>query len=109
MKFDMRTNIFFRGLSTNWNVKVRFGFSKHVRFNLEKPVLLIQYKNGILACGYFNVETFNKTNESAAIVTGVSNFGEMLEAKVVRVSNKAVQKGVLVGDTGKEALEKMGA
>jgi uncharacterized protein YunC (DUF1805 family) len=81
--------------------------SEKLKFELKKSVLLIKYRDGVLGCGYFNVETFNKTNEAAAIVTGVSNFEEMLEAKVVGVSKQAAQKGVMVGDSGKVALEKM--
>ena len=55
---------------------------KH-RIELLKPLLMIRAQNGMLACGYLNVETFNKTGESCAIVTGVNDYDEMMDAKIV--------------------------
>jgi uncharacterized protein YunC (DUF1805 family) len=60
-----------------------------------------------LACGYLNVETFNKTGELGAIVTGVKDFDEMLAAKVVSVSTAAAQAGMKAGMTGGEAVEQI--
>ena len=76
------------------------------RIDLAKPLLIIQQECGMLACGYLNVETFNKTGEAAAIVAGVSNYDEMRAASVVSVSEAAKQLGVNVGDMGAEALAK---
>lgn len=78
-----------------------------LKFDLAKPLLLIKAEKGVLGCGYFNIETFNKTSEAAAIVTGVSTFGDMLKAKIVLVSEEAKKLGVSEGDTGESALEKM--
>jgi uncharacterized protein YunC (DUF1805 family) len=46
----------------------------------------LQGSEGLLACGYLSVETFNKTGEAAAIVTGVKNFDDMSAATVKTVS-----------------------
>jgi uncharacterized protein YunC (DUF1805 family) len=62
---------------------------------------------GILGCGYINVETCNKTGEVCAIVTGVNTFDDMRKAKVVATSNKAVELGIQVGESGQDALNKM--
>jgi uncharacterized protein YunC (DUF1805 family) len=62
---------------------------------------------GVLACGYLNVETFNKTGEAAAIVTGVRTFDDMLVAKVAAVSEAGLAVGIQVGMPGAEVLEKI--
>lgn len=76
------------------------------RIDLAKPLLIIGESSGLLACGYLNVATFNKTGEAAAIVTGVSNYDQMRTASVVAVSDAAQAMGVSVGDTGASALKK---
>ncbi|MCX5808365.1 MAG: DUF1805 domain-containing protein [Proteobacteria bacterium] len=83
----------------NWN-----GLEKH-RIDLKLPLLIIRGSHGLLACGYLNVETFNKTGEAAAIVTGVKDFDDMLTAKVVKVSNAAEQAGIEPGMTGAEVID----
>ena len=67
-------------------------------------VLMIQGGKGFLGCGYFQIETANKLNEAVAIVRGVKNFQDMLEARVTQVSEKAKELGLTEGMTGKEAL-----
>ena len=61
----------------------------------------------MLACGYLNVETFNKTGEIGAIVTGVKNFDDMLTAKVVSTSTAAAQAGINAEMSGAEVLEQI--
>jgi len=75
-----------------------------IRYELDKPLLIIKEKKGILACAYINVETCNKTNEACAIVSGVSNYEDMMSAKIIAVSNEALNLGVNVGDTGMSAI-----
>lgn len=85
----------------NWE-----GLERH-RIELKRPLLLVRGSRGLLACGYFNIETFNKTGEATAIVTGVNDFEDMLRANVVAVSRAAAEAGVVPGMTGLEALEKL--
>jgi uncharacterized protein YunC (DUF1805 family) len=85
----------------NWQ-----GLERH-RIDLKLPLLVIRGSRGVLACGYLNVETFNKTGELGAIVTGVKDFDEMLAAKVVSVSRAAAQAGMKAGMTGGEAVEQI--
>ena len=67
-------------------------------------ILMIKGQKGFLGCGYFDIETANKLNEPVAIVTGVKTYDDMLEAKVIKVSQSAQELGVKLDLTGKEAL-----
>ena len=40
-------------------------------------------------------------------MTGVNTFDDMRKAKVVATSNKAVELGIQVGESGQDALNKM--
>jgi uncharacterized protein YunC (DUF1805 family) len=71
------------------------------------PILLIKAKNGFLGCSYFSVETANRIGDALAVVSGVSDFEDMLDAEVKTVSNKAREVGVKVGMKGKDALTLM--
>ena len=70
-------------------------------------LLMIKGHKGFLGCGYFNIEVADKIGEAVALVTGVKNFGDMLNAKVFAVSAAAQGLGVKLGDSGQEALEKL--
>ena len=80
-------------------------FEKHF-IQLKSPLLLIKGAKGILACGYLNIETFNKTGEPAAIVTGVKTHEDMMTSKIIAVSNAAREAGIEVGMAGEDALKK---
>jgi uncharacterized protein YunC (DUF1805 family) len=67
-------------------------------------VLLIKAAGGFLGCGYFDVNVANRVGDAAAIVTGVKTVEQMLEAVVVRLSERAKECGVREGMTGREAL-----
>ena len=82
------------------------GLEKH-RIDLAKPLLLIRGARGMLACGYLNVATFEKTGEAGAIVTGVGDFDDMLAAKVVAVSPKGLDLGIEVGMPGDEVIARI--
>lgn len=74
------------------------------RIDLAAPLLVLKARRGILACGYLSLATMNKLGEVGAIVTGVRTFDDMLEARVVAVSDGAALLGVRVDCTGAEAL-----
>lgn len=85
----------------NWE-----GLEKHC-IELKLPLLVVKGMHGILACGYLNTETLDKTGEVAAIVTGVRSFEDMVTAKVVKVSQAGEAAGLAVGMTGAEAMDKI--
>lgn len=82
------------------------GIERH-QITLAAPLLIARGAKGMLACGYINPATCDKTGEACAIVTGVKCFDDMLQAKVVAVSRAAASLGVEVGLSGCEALEKL--
>ncbi|MEM3402713.1 MAG: DUF1805 domain-containing protein [Candidatus Hadarchaeales archaeon] len=71
------------------------------------PLLLAVAPKGYLMCGYLNIETAAKLNQAAATVKGIHSFDEMLEAKVVAVTPRAMGMGVKKGMSGREAILKM--
>ena len=90
--------------------KIKIGNNVALGINLELPnanLIVIRAKEGYIMCGYLNMETANKLGDIAATVTNVKNFDEVLKAKIVKVSEKAKEKGIKEGMTGKEVLEKM--
>lgn len=67
-------------------------------------VLIIEAEKGILSCGYLKVEVANKVGDVCAIVTGVKTTEDMVKAKIIAVSDAAIELGVKVGMTGKDGL-----
>ncbi len=67
-------------------------------------ILIIKTPNGFLGCGYLDVQVANRVGDAAAIVTGVASAQQMLDAKVVRMSEKAKELGVQEGMTGLDAI-----
>ena len=79
-----------------------------VSVNTENTfIFVIKAKKGFLACGYFDINVANKVGDTAAIVTGVKTFDDMLNANVVKVSEKANELGIKEGMKGKRALKLM--
>ncbi len=73
--------------------------------DLKLPLMFIRGSQGILVCGYFDINTFDTTGEAAALVRGVNTFDDMLKAKVKCVSAAAAKLGVEEDMKGQEALE----
>ena len=70
-------------------------------------ILVIRAANGMLGCGYISTETAAKVGDVLAIVSGVANYDDMLQAVVKAVSPAAEALGVRPGMTGRDALLKM--
>lgn len=70
------------------------------------PLVLAHAKNGFVMCGYLNIETANKLGIAAGMVRGVSTVSDLLEAKIVALSDAALAKGASVGMSGREALSR---
>jgi uncharacterized protein YunC (DUF1805 family) len=73
----------------------------------KAPLLLLRAEKGFVMCGYLNVAVANSLDEVAARVSGVTSFDDVLEAEILEVSEKAKDRGIVEGITGREALEKM--
>ena len=70
-------------------------------------ILRIKGSAGALGCGYINMAAAEKFNHALAVVSGVTDYEDMLEAEVKAVSSAAEALGVKVGMSGREALKKL--
>ena len=71
------------------------------------PLVLAYGERGFVMCGYLNVEVAEKLGVAAAMVRGVSTVKDLLQADVQACTRAAAERGVRVGMSGKEALEKL--
>ncbi|MCD6484668.1 MAG: DUF1805 domain-containing protein [Candidatus Odinarchaeota archaeon] len=86
------------------NGKTAFG----LKLELDPaPILLIRAKNGLIGCGFFNIEVANKLDVPFVIISGVKSISEMLEKKPVAISKKAQEMGITKEMTGREIVEKL--
>ena len=72
------------------------------------PLLLIMGEKGFVMCGFLNVESAEKLGVTAAVVSGVKTFDDVLNGQVKAVTSKAKNLGVEVGMKGADALKLMG-
>ncbi|MEM2970873.1 MAG: DUF1805 domain-containing protein [Candidatus Bathyarchaeia archaeon] len=71
------------------------------------PLVLIVADKGFVMCGFLNVETAEKLGVAAAMVSGVKNFEDMLNAQIKAVTSKARSFGVNIGMKGVDALRRL--
>lgn len=76
---------------------------------LAAPLMIIQAKGGMLACGYISIETCDRLREVCCTVSGVKSPEDMAGAEVKAVSRAAEAAGCRPGMTGEEALMLMHA
>ena len=69
------------------------------------PLLLIIGRTGFVMCGFLNIDTAERLNVTAAMVSGVKTFDDVLEAEIKAATSKAQTKGIRVGMKGKEAVK----
>jgi len=72
------------------------------------PLLLIMGEKGFVMCGFLNVESAEKLGVTAAVVSGVKTFNDVLNGQVKAVTSKAKKLGIEVGMKGADALKLMG-
>ena len=72
------------------------------------PLLVIIAKKGFVMCGFLNVETAEKLKVTAAVVSDVKTFDDVLNGQVKAVTSKAKSLGIEAGMKGVEALKQMG-
>jgi uncharacterized protein YunC (DUF1805 family) len=71
------------------------------------PMLLIMAEKGFVMCGFLNMETAEKLNVAAAVVSGVKTFEDVLNAQVKTITSKAKGFGVEISMKGSDALKRM--
>lgn len=89
-------------------IELKGGAALGVRVDLpEAPLVLIRARKGFAMCGYLNMEAVDRMGEVAVRATGVRTFEDLLQARVVGVSARARELGIVEGVTAREALERM--
>ena len=71
------------------------------------PLLLIIGEKGFVMCGFLNVESAEKLGVTAAVVSGIKTFDDVLNGQVKAVTSKAKNLGIEVGMKGADALKLM--
>jgi uncharacterized protein YunC (DUF1805 family) len=90
------------------HIKLGNGTALGIKVELPKaPLVMIRADKGFAMCGYLNIESVNKAGEVAVRVTGVKSFDDVLNARVINISDEARKLGIIDGMTAREALEKM--
>jgi uncharacterized protein YunC (DUF1805 family) len=69
------------------------------------PLVMIIGKTGFIMCGFLNMDSAERLNVAAAMVSGVKSFEDVLKAEVKAATSKARMKGISVGMKGEEALK----
>ncbi len=69
------------------------------------PLLMVIGHTGFVMCGFLNMDTAEKMNVAAAMVSGVRNFDDILGAEIKAATSKAQIKGIRLGMKGKEAIK----
>jgi uncharacterized protein YunC (DUF1805 family) len=71
------------------------------------PLLLVIAEKGFVMCGLLNIDAVERLNATAAMVSGVKSFEDVLDAHVKAVTSKAKSLGVEAGMSGASALKHM--
>ncbi|MBR3627957.1 MAG: DUF1805 domain-containing protein [Elusimicrobia bacterium] len=77
-------------------IKIKNTVFKGIELDLcdNSKLLVITGKKGYIMCGYLNINTAQKRNDVACIVTGVKTIEDMLNSKVVALTVKAQSLGI---------------
>ena len=73
----------------------------------KAPLIVITAPKGYIMCGYLDLGTAEKLGQVAAIVRGVKDFNDVLNAKISAATTQAMKLGVEEGMLGRDALKKM--
>ncbi len=90
---------------------LRIGEKSCVGLKVDPPdtpsIILIIADKGFVMCGLLNVDIAEKLGVSAAMVSGVKSFEDVLHGEVKAATSKAKSLGVYIGQTGADALRKL--
>jgi uncharacterized protein YunC (DUF1805 family) len=68
------------------------------------PLVAIIGNTGFIMCGFLNIDAAEKLGVTAAMVSGVKTFEDVLKAEVKAATSKAKMSGITIGMKGEEAL-----
>lgn len=84
----------------------KIGDAIGIKIMLENAdLIIIKAKKGYIMCGYLNIEAAEKSGDAACMVKGVKSFEDVLNAKILKATEKAKKLGITEGINGKEALK----
>ncbi len=84
------------------------GSAMALSFSMQNaPLIVIRADKGFVMCGYLDMDTAGAIGDVAVKVKGVNTFEDVLKAPVVGATQQAIDLGIKVSMTGKEALELM--
>lgn len=69
------------------------------------PLVVIVGEKGFVMCGFLNIDVAEKLDVTAAMVSEVETFDDVLEAKVKAATSKAEMKGIKPGIKGRDAVK----
>ncbi|MDH5448601.1 MAG: DUF1805 domain-containing protein [Candidatus Bathyarchaeota archaeon] len=69
------------------------------------PLVAVIGERGFVMCGFLNVDVAERLGVTAAMVSGVKTFDDVLDAEVKAVTSKAKMKGIKQGMKGREAVK----
>lgn len=88
-------------------IKVKNSIFKGVEIKLSKDssLLAVTGDKGYVMCGYLNINTAQKRNDVACMVTGVKTIEDILNSKIVALTSAAQKLGISMGMDVKKVLE----
>lgn len=92
---------------TEKEIKIKNTIFKGIELDLSdnSKLLVITGKKGYIMCGYLNINTAQKRNDIACVVTGVKTIEDMLNSKVVAITAKAQSIGISMDMEVNKVLE----
>jgi uncharacterized protein YunC (DUF1805 family) len=89
-------------------IALKNGTALGLKFDMQNaPLLVIKADKGFVMCGYLDIGTAEVLGDAAVRVRGVSSFEDVLNAQVVDATQPAKELGIVIGMSGKDALERM--
>ena len=88
-------------------IKIKNTIFKGIELELSKEtkLLAITGDKGYIMCGYLNINTAQKRNDVACMVTGVKTIEDILNSNVVAITAKAQELGISMNMPVKDVLE----
>ena len=88
-------------------IKIKNTIFKGIELDLcdSSKLLVITGKKGYIMCGYLNINTAQKRNDVACIVTGVKTIEDILNSKIVALTANAQKLGISMDMEVKKVLE----
>jgi len=69
------------------------------------PLVAAIGEKGFVMCGFLNVDVAERLGVTAAMVSGVKTFDDLLDAEIKAVTSEAEMKGIRQGMKGREAVK----